>query len=96
MEAGIEMTGRDVLAGPPAVGGKIDALRATAQSRNLQAQFETRADQHRQLADQQQAVLGDVADVAHRLIGDAIEHLQVAGQLMALDMSLKTHNGISL
>src|SRR5690606_1038876 len=66
-------------------------------ARDLQAHLETLLEHHRIAADQHQTSLGEVADEAQRLVGVAIEHVQVVRQLMPLDTALIRHiHGSSL
>ncbi|MCY1186454.1 hypothetical protein D9M73_273310 [compost metagenome] len=81
---------------PLTVGVEINEMQLPVLARNLQSHVEARAHQHRQLTDQHQSVHGDVAQVAHGLVGNAIEHLQVVRQLMAFDMALGRHDIKSL
>lgn len=76
---------------PQATRLHIDDLQDAVAGGDFQAQFEVRADHHRQLADKHQPVFGDIAQKANRFVGDAVEHSQKIRQLMPLDPAVSEH-----
>ena len=76
---------------PQATRPQIDDLHAPAARGDFQAQIEIHADHHRQLTDKHQPVFGDVAEIANRLVGNAVEHFQKIRQLMPLDPAVSKH-----
>ena len=49
------------------------------------------ADHYRQLTDEHQPVVGDVAEEADRFVGDGVEHSEEVRQLMPFDPAVGKH-----
>lgn len=76
---------------PLAAGLKIDDLERAFAVGNLEAQGEVGVGHDGDLADEHQAVFGDVAQVANGFVGDAVENLEEIRQLMPLNPAVSEH-----
>ena len=69
----------DILMTPQAVSREVNGMYLAFASRDLQPQLEFNVDHHRQLTDQHQPLLGNIAQIANGLVREAIEYLQKTG-----------------
>ena len=83
--------GRGVFMAPLTAGAQVDHLRHVIAGGNFQAQVKDCAHHHRQVADEHQAVFGNVADKADGFVRDTVEDFEKIRQLVPRDPAFCEH-----